>query len=399
MSTFGNFARLDPGPTENQSGQIPGDLNTGAKTQAGTLAEQVWSFSPANFQTQSVQVRTSELPSAGYGTGERARLDGNILHNLSDRQAPGRTTKPIEAAVAYSAPAPSEDRARTLRSLLPPGPFGMRSAEVNPAPVTFDRPEARTFDLIDALSAEAPTGRTSILREATPTPNAIFTNFGRTDTGPQPILQPIVQPAFPTAEQAIPKPAPAIEARADITSHPLFANLNISKTKSGDNFYVRMESPASMENLSRNVMAANFKAPNAWQDSPAPASKGKDPFAADNCYQSMEFSPDGSVKTTTTLPDLSASKIESHQGGKLLALALTDHLGRPSVEQRFDLATGQLTAQTSNRYDHEDEPMQPSYQLLQTETQTIEKKFAASGKVIASKVMPYSELGSIKSLA
>ncbi|MBU6451231.1 MAG: hypothetical protein KGS72_05610 [Cyanobacteria bacterium REEB67] len=220
-------------------------------------------------------------------------------------------------------------------------------------------------------------------------------------------------PAAQVAQVAAPAPvqamlqtqaAAAVEAKAarpadfDVKSHPLFANLNKEAKSSSDNFNARMDKPAAIEDLSRQVMASDFRINQRPAIDAAAASQASDPFAADNCYQSMEISPDGVVKTTTTLPDLTASKVETRNPDKSSTLALTDHLGRPTVEQHFD-RNNHLISQTTSRFDFADAPMAASHRIVKTATQTIETTLDRTGVVVASKVMPYSDLHSGNALS
>jgi hypothetical protein len=285
---------------------------------------------------------------------------------------------------------PASIEGKTLRSILPAVSFSGRAAET---------PSSRPPDLIDALAQ--PAAKAATFAEIMPArpftgvvqgPRvevAIATQAAtaKSDTGPLPVVARV-------------ETSPVRTAESDIKSNPLFALINQNaKPRGFDNFNARMEkSPTSVESLSRQIMTADFRPQQSWQDGGQARPKALDPFLAANCYQSMEFGPDGTVKTTTTLPDLSASKIESLYPDKSTSVALTDYLGRITIEQRVD-ATGQLTSQTTNRFDHTESPLVASLKTVQTATQSIETRQDPTGKVIASKVMPYSDLNAAKSIA
>ena len=212
-------------------------------------------------------------------------------------------------------------------------------------------------------------------------------------------------PAFVQAQASAEAAPVEVLARStfDVKAHPLFANLAKQVKEPAANFNARMDRPAAIEDLSRQIMPTDFR---INQRPPVDAAanvavvhvNANDPFAADNCYQSMEISPDGVVKTTTTLPDLSASKIETRNPDRSSSLALTDHLGRPTVEQRFD-SNNHLVAQTNSRFDHVDAPLMTSHKIVKTATQTIETTLDKAGAVVASKVMPYSDLSTSKAFS
>jgi hypothetical protein len=388
MTAFGNFAPFNQGSAENQSGNLPADIGLDGKANS-LLVEHALFCSPASFIKPSV---ISDLPGAGYGGGARARLDldNAILKNFELRQQP-TGPMPIETASATNLPA--YQGGQTLRSILPPTGIGTRAADATIS--------SRPADLIDALSGT----RTNLEARATaPLPanpfapatqsradfnTPSFSPAAKADTGP---LQAV-------ARVEAPRVTAASTQAFDVSSHPLFANISKdAKTAPAYNFNARMGSTAAIEALSRQIMPPDFSAPRGWPATNQTAGKSADPFMAAHCDQSMVFHPNGTVTTTTTLPDGSASKIEAVNLDRSRSVALTDHLGRPTVEQRFD-KTGLLVSQTTSRFDNPSAPLVASHKTVQTATQTIETAMDDSGRVIGSKILNYSDLNANKSIA
>lgn len=333
--TFGNFAHSNFGSSDvsDKSGSMPADIGLGNKGLHSLLVEQAWSISPANFQKQAA---TSDLPAAGYGSGARARIDSDAVTGplpsfetiVSRSTANGTAARNVEGMTLRSVLSPVLPAGRINR---PSDSAGQSFTDVATAPTPKPEP-AKT-----ELTGWAATGN-------------LDKPFVPATAAPKPeLLNPIAR-----AEVVEPLKKPV---EFDVKAHPLFANIK--------------------EGARSNQKVESTKAP--------------DPFMADNCYQSMEISPDGKVTTTTTLPDLSASKIESRFPDKSTSIALTDHLGRPTLEHRFD-ASGKLVSETSSRFDHADSPMVPSHRVTKTASQTIETTMDKTGASIATKVMPYSDL-------
>jgi len=345
---------------DDKTGTMPADIGlANHKGLHSMLVEQAWSISPANLQAQSA---TSDLPTAGYGRGASSRID------TADA---GSATGPLPSfEMTVSKPARSVE-GMTLKSVL------------------------------GGLNRQSPNESTISASSASPASRAIEQTGWASSSSFQTDYQPRVSFQPPEAKVAAPAPAPmfttkfemppAVVTKAevaepalksnqfDVKAHPLFANIKEGTARAGDNFNARMEKTAATNSdLARLI-------------NPAASSKAADPFMADNCYQSMEISPDGKVTTTTTLQDLSASKIESRFPDKSSTVAFTDHLGRPTIENRFD-ANGQLVSQTTTHFGNTESPMLPSHKMVKTASQTIETTMDATGKVIASKVMPYSDL-------
>jgi hypothetical protein len=419
---------------------MPADIGLGNRSNSA-LVEQALAFSPANFLKPSGM---SELPSSGYGAGARARLDDSILKNfeISQNQVP-TGPMPVESrtAATATATAAASGENKTLRSILPASVFSARPTDITT--------QASQPNLIDALSrpafeAKAPAAvaayrfepqapaaapvQAKAIEATAPSPvpaNAFALNtslyaysadraaqtfataavfkptnispLARTETGPLPVARPeIPATPAPTTVARVEAPVAPTAAKFDPASHPLLANINKEAKSSAYNFNARMDSTSSIEAMSRQLMAVDFGTPKAWANADKTSAKA-DPFAAPNCYQTMEFQTDGSVKTITTLPDLSASRIETVQLDRSKTVALTDHLGRAVVEQRVD-ATGQLVAHTTTRYDHEDAPLSPSEKVVMTATQTIKTKSNKMGTVVASEIRPYSDLNDTKSI-
>jgi hypothetical protein len=110
---------------------------------------------------------------------------------------------------------------------------------------------------------------------------------------------------------------------------------------------------------------------------------GKDPFSAPNCYQSYQINAaEGWSRTVTTLPDLSASKIESRYQDRN-TVTFTDRLGRPERETVLD-KQGNVLTETIARLEHPASPTVPSYKRVKTANETIELTLDAQG-IVTSK--------------
>lgn len=110
---------------------------------------------------------------------------------------------------------------------------------------------------------------------------------------------------------------------------------------------------------------------------------GKDPFSAPNCYQSYQINAaEGWSRTVTTLPDLSASKIESRYQDRN-TVTYTDRLGRPERETVLD-KQGNVLTETISRFEHPASPTVPSYKRVKTANETIELTLDAQG-IVTSK--------------
>lgn len=110
---------------------------------------------------------------------------------------------------------------------------------------------------------------------------------------------------------------------------------------------------------------------------------GKDPFSAPNCYQSYQINAaEGWSRTVTTLPDLSASKIESRYQDRN-TVTFTDRLGRPERETVMD-KQGNVLTETIARFEHQASPTVPSYKRVKTANETIELTLDAQG-IVTSK--------------
>jgi hypothetical protein len=432
MTAFGNFAPFNPGSAEKQPGTSPADIGLG-NTSNHKLVQQALDISPANsFPRQSAVM---ELPSSGYGAGPKARMDNAILKGYEVRQLPTEQGQPRETATAAKMPLTADGKPKTLGSIWPSLSVGGRATGASAA----DRPA----DLIEALSA--PKSNLAVeTRTATQLPPRPFTETAqpaitqltiparitaqaKAETGPLPAVSRVeaaswISPSAPVArgnaaaegtrtnpssEAARLNPTvetarvvPTVEAARVI---PVVEAARVSPASPPKVYSVfnnpspDVQNPASLDALSRQIMHTDFNARPSWPTAGKMADKA-DPFMAANCYQSMEFSPDGRVTTTTTLPDLSASKIESIGLDKSRTLALTDHLGRTTVKQSFD-GTGQLVCQTNNRFDNPDAPMSTTERSVQTGTQTIVTTMDLSGKVVGSKILTGSTLDANTSIA
>ena len=364
MTTFG-FVPSETGSTDIHTGSAPGDIGLGGKGNS-FLVEQALAMSPANFIKQSSPY---DLYPAGYGSGSRAGVADVVVQNYENRG--GNPLTISDAASADNA----TNESKTLRSVLSGGAFASaRNADITTS--------SRASDLIDLLSS--PSYGFEARAKTQPQPQPYYSE-AKSETGPLPVAN--------SGEVVAPRPL-----TFDVKSNPLFALLNKdAKSASAYNYNARMDS-TGIEALSRQIMPVDFTAPKAWAAPEATRGKNGDPFSADNCDQSMEFRHDGSVVTTTTLPDRSASKVETVNLDKSKSIALTDAQGRATVEQKFD-ATGHLVSQTSSRYDHTDQPMVASQKIVQTATQAIETKMNESGLVVGSKIVAAGDLSANKSLA
>ena len=387
MTAFGDLTHQNLTGTDQLTGKQPAD--TGLSTKAGytNLVEQAWSFSPANYITQG---STGDLPRAGYGAGARARQE-TVPNN--DIQATSG-----DASQMPTGPRPQviNIEGKTLRSILPSMGMSGRPLESVASQTTSQRP----IDLIDALiAADVQTAKVELPKPEVARPEVFKPEVFKPEVVKQDFFHPPTNTGLASAElvsvQALAKPGRSVDF--DVKANPLLANLNKdAKPKSFENYNARMEKSASFEDLSRQTMVQDFRLPTTRNmDLLASANRANDPFQADNCYQQMEISPDGRVKTTTTLPDLSASKVECRFPDKSSTVALTDHLGRETITQCLD-ANGQLVSQTNYSFDNAAAPMSASQKTVKTATQTIDTRMDAAGTVVASKVMPYSDLHASK---
>jgi len=368
--TFGDFAHSNFGsPKANDNtGTMPADIGlANHKGLHSMLVEQAWSISPSNLQTQAA---TSDLPTAGYGRGASARIESDS------------TTGPLPSFESNVARPARNVEGMTLRSVLGPNNLTnrntlARTSEQNgwASSSSFNtdylpKVNFQTADTVKPPVADMIKPAAADTIRSVPSLSAEITAKAAVET--------FTPPAAPMARVEAPAAAPKSN-QFDVKAHPFFANIKEGNPRGGDNFNARMErTAATTADLARLI-------------NPSESAKAADPFKAANCYESMEFGLDGVVKTTTTLPDLSASKIESRFPDKSMNVAFTDHLGRPTVENRFD-SNGQLVSQTSMKFNNSESPMLPSHKVVKTASQTIETTMDATGKVVASKVMPYSDL-------
>lgn len=108
-------------------------------------------------------------------------------------------------------------------------------------------------------------------------------------------------------------------------------------------------------------------------------------FEAENCYQSMQINPnEGWSKTITTLPDLSATRIETRFADKTSSLAYLDHLGRRIHESNFD-HSGKLTSLTETLYENPEQPSLATSQRISKDDITSVVSLNSFNKVTPDK--------------
>jgi hypothetical protein len=108
-------------------------------------------------------------------------------------------------------------------------------------------------------------------------------------------------------------------------------------------------------------------------------------FEAENCYQSMQINPnEGWSKTITTLPDLSATRIETRFADKTSSLAYLDHLGRRIHESNFD-NSGKLTSLTETLYENQEQPSLATSQRISKDGITSVVSLNSLNKVTPNK--------------
>lgn len=187
---------------------------------------------------------------------------------------------------------------------------------------------------------------------------------------------------FPPVERTM--PITALPQVQQPETHPLMASLRRPEPINEAQFPVpgfsqRSES-GSREELARRLVS-DFK-PSIFDSKFGIRNDvmGKDPFSAPNCYQSYQINAaEGWSRTVTTLPDLSASKIESRYQDRN-TVTFTDRLGRPERETVMD-KQGNVLTETISRFEHPASPTVPSYKRVKTANETIELTLDAHGNV------------------
>jgi len=181
-------------------------------------------------------------------------------------------------------------------------------------------------------------------------------------------------------------PITALPQLQQPAAHPLLASLRRPDNQGEVKFPVpELAAQAERDNAPREALARkvvyDFK-PNIFDSKFGIRNDimGRDPFGAPNCYQSYQINAaEGWSRTVTTLPDLSASKIETRYPDRN-TITFTDRLGRPEREQVLD-KQGNVLTETQSRFEHAASPTIASYKMVKTANETIEMTFDRHGNV------------------
>lgn len=194
---------------------------------------------------------------------------------------------------------------------------------------------------------------------------------------PQPDLEKIAPLNFtPPQAQTVEKPITALPQVQTPAAHPLLALLRKPEPQ------VEVKFPVPGLNNSEEKRIGGDYQPLEAKLGVRSDIVGRDPFSAPNCYQSFQINTaEGWSRTVTTLPDLSASKIETRYPDRL-TITYADKLGRPEKETVLD-KQGNLLTETISRFDHAASPTSPSQKLVRTANETIALTLDAHGNVIS----------------
>lgn len=312
----------------------------------------------------------SESPLSGLSLGAKERIAANMAKFVHDQLSPanlydmptvelnwGGESKPAQSRVEASmkeigqaeSTSPAPDKAKTLRSILPP--FTAQGHKPYELIKGDDQPLVKPLNFMPESTGER-------------MEKAAFQSSFAPPVTPQPAERPLT--ALPQVQQ------PEV--------HPLLALLKRPDNKQENQFPV-----ASFKDRDTDIprVFADFR-PGAIDGKLGVRNDipGKDPFSAPNCYQTFQINTaEGWSRTVTTLPDLSASRVETKFPDRI-NISYQDRLGRPERETVLD-RQGNVLTETESRFDHLGSPTTPSYKRVKTANETIELTFDVKGNMLS----------------